>query len=42
MNVAEEAVFEECPTFNVNYLLAWESLWQWVVVAFFWWSDIIP
>lgn len=30
------------PKFNIIYLLAWESLYQLLTVAFFFWADLIP
>jgi len=42
MNIAEEWVFYDMVDFNINYLLALQSLYQLVAVALFFWLDIVP
>lgn len=42
MNVLEESVFEDEPTYNITLLVAFESLYQVITVAAFFWTDIIP
>jgi len=42
MNIFEEWIFFDIPKFNITYLLAMESLIQFLTVALFFWVDIIP
>ena len=42
MNIKEEQVFEENPTYDVALLIAWESLFQFLFIAFGFWTDLIP
>jgi drug/metabolite transporter (DMT)-like permease len=43
MNIYEEDVFQVTSKgFDVCYLLAWESLYQFITVLLFFWVDIVP
>ena len=42
MNILEEDVFEDEPTYNITLLIAFESLYQVLTVAAFFWTDIVP
>ena len=42
MNIKEEQVFEENPSYDVALLIAWESLFQFLFVGFCFWADLIP
>eukprot|EP01096_Ripella_sp_DP13-Kostka_P015701 TRINITY_DN743_c0_g1_i1.p1 TRINITY_DN743_c0_g1~~TRINITY_DN743_c0_g1_i1.p1 ORF type:complete len:383 (+),score=143.23 TRINITY_DN743_c0_g1_i1:484-1632(+) len=42
MNIIEEEIFKEFKTFNVNYMLAQESLYQFLTVMALFWTDCIP
>lgn len=42
MALVQESVFDDVPSFDVRYLLAYTSVVQIVWVAACWWTDVIP
>jgi len=42
LNVLVEDVLKEVPSYSVAYLLAWESLYQFLFVTLCFWVDILP
>jgi len=42
MNLMQESLFDEFPSFSVPFLQLITSLWQPVVIGLCWWTDILP